>query len=151
MDLERKNLKKSEPRKASDSWKLKPNETKAYFFDIKGDQNNIIYGSLYRLDVPIYYRKRFCLGKLRNFHGIFLSITVVIQNDLTQIFGERFWSGVIRGLVIDLIGLDSKKGVGHDKQNGYYFYKIGTQDNSQKIRYSQRKYAYQESDVEMKR
>ncbi len=33
-----------------------------WFVDKHGDHNNLVYGTLYRTDVPLYYRQRFCLG-----------------------------------------------------------------------------------------
>lgn len=33
-----------------------------YWYDYKGDPNNILFGSLYRSDIPIYEGNRFCLG-----------------------------------------------------------------------------------------
>ena len=37
--------------------------TKVYFFDAKGDQNNMVFGALYRLDIPSYFKSRKALGK----------------------------------------------------------------------------------------
>lgn len=46
-------------------WQTKDNQSKVYFFEAKGDQNNSVYGALYRLDVPNYYRssRAIALGK----------------------------------------------------------------------------------------
>jgi hypothetical protein len=60
LELERKQY-KHDPRKGSDVWKLK-DPTKVYFFDAKGDQNNLVFGALYRLDIPSYFKSRNVLG-----------------------------------------------------------------------------------------
>src|SRR4051794_28264405 len=34
----------------------------SYFWDTKGDRNNLVFSSLYRQDIPLYYRGRRVLG-----------------------------------------------------------------------------------------
>jgi hypothetical protein len=33
-----------------------------FYWDANGDRNNLVYGSLYRTDVPLYYRQKFAIG-----------------------------------------------------------------------------------------
>jgi hypothetical protein len=38
--------------------------SKLYYLEYKGNRDNYIYGSLYRLDVPMYEHTSFCIGLL---------------------------------------------------------------------------------------
>eukprot|EP01119_Soliformovum_irregulare_P016585 TRINITY_DN4825_c0_g1_i1.p1 TRINITY_DN4825_c0_g1~~TRINITY_DN4825_c0_g1_i1.p1 ORF type:complete len:1018 (+),score=364.02 TRINITY_DN4825_c0_g1_i1:86-3055(+) len=51
-------------RKASNIWLTDEliRQGKFYFFDGNPDADNLLYQGLYRLDVPVYYRQRYCLG-----------------------------------------------------------------------------------------
>jgi len=52
---------KLDTRKPSTAW-LSDVMERPYYFDEKGDKNNIQFGHLYRLDIPSYRRSRFILG-----------------------------------------------------------------------------------------
>jgi hypothetical protein len=64
LELEKQQLSKlnDDLRVSVTVWQSKDNQGKVYFFEAKGDQNNLVYGALYRLDVPNYYRRSRAIG-----------------------------------------------------------------------------------------
>eukprot|EP01098_Paradermamoeba_levis_P011799 TRINITY_DN5086_c0_g1_i2.p1 TRINITY_DN5086_c0_g1~~TRINITY_DN5086_c0_g1_i2.p1 ORF type:complete len:218 (-),score=44.38 TRINITY_DN5086_c0_g1_i2:5-658(-) len=43
-------------------WLNEGEAEKLWYMDAKGDKDNLLFGELYRLDIPIYHRRRICLG-----------------------------------------------------------------------------------------
>eukprot|EP01116_Phalansterium_solitarium_P009220 TRINITY_DN23282_c0_g1_i1.p1 TRINITY_DN23282_c0_g1~~TRINITY_DN23282_c0_g1_i1.p1 ORF type:complete len:453 (+),score=167.39 TRINITY_DN23282_c0_g1_i1:157-1515(+) len=62
LDIERRLIKDDANRKALNIWLDSTKGDRIYEVDFKGDQENLLYGALYRLNVPIYYRRRRCMG-----------------------------------------------------------------------------------------
>jgi len=63
MEKELTSLMKGQTRHASGAqWLTVDNEPNICFWDTTGDKLNLLYGSLYPTDTPLYYRAKFCIG-----------------------------------------------------------------------------------------